>query len=62
MDLKARFGAKMIQSFTCKDTERFFESGRIPRKAGWQSVLKIAARKLDMLDAATVLAEFKSSP
>jgi proteic killer suppression protein len=52
----------MIQSFSCSDTERFYKLGRAPRKSGWQAVKNVAARKLDMIDAAAVLTDLKVPP
>jgi proteic killer suppression protein len=51
-----------IQSFTKPELEEFFKTGKVPKKAGWQGVKKIAARKLDMLDYAQVLDDLKSPP
>ncbi|MEW6435758.1 MAG: type II toxin-antitoxin system RelE/ParE family toxin [Pseudomonadota bacterium] len=50
----------MIVSFADRDTENFFASGKT--KAGWQSVAKIAARKLDALQAATRLDDLRAPP
>lgn len=52
----------MIKSFSCKMTESFFASGIVPRKAGWQSVKKVASRKLDILDAAKSLEDLRIPP
>lgn len=52
----------MIQSFPCKDTENFFKTGKLAKKAGWQAISKVASRKLDMIDAAVVLADLKVPP
>ena len=51
-----------IQSFEKSDLKDFFETGKVPRKAQWQRVKKIVARKLDMLDYSHVLADLKSPP
>jgi len=51
----------MILSFADRATEAFFEGGELP-KAGWRPVAKIAARKLDQLDAAIALRELKAPP
>jgi len=51
-----------IQSFTEPDPKVFFETGKTPKKAQWQGVKKIVARKLDMLDYAHVLDDLKSPP
>ncbi len=50
----------MIQGFADKETEHFFRGGKT--KAGWQSASKIAARKLDALDAAVKLDDLHSPP
>lgn len=52
----------LIQSFSCKDTEGFYNSGKLPKRAGWQAVKSVAARKLDMIDAATVITDLKVPP
>jgi proteic killer suppression protein len=41
-------------------TERFFRDGDCP--ARWRAIAKIAARKLDMLDAAPTLETLRSPP
>lgn len=51
-----------IQSFVDTQLEVFFKTGKAPKKAGWMSLRKIAARKLDMLDYAHVLDDLKSPP
>lgn len=51
-----------IQSFTKSELKEFFETGKTPKKAQWQGVKKIVARKLDMLDYASVLNDLKSPP
>ncbi len=51
-----------IQSFKKSELKGFFESGKTPKKAGWQAVKRIVARKLDMLDYAHVLDDLKSPP
>ena len=52
----------VILSFADNQTERFFKDGVCPAKAPWQGVAKIAARKLDMLDAAPKLETLRSPP
>ena len=53
----------MIVSFNDAATEQFFLHGKLPAKGcGWASVSKVAARKLDMLDAATELLDLRSPP
>jgi len=49
----------IIRSFQCADTHSLF----IQRKSRrWSSILAIALRKLDQLDAATVLGDLASPP
>lgn len=50
----------MIRSFATRDTERFFHDGRVHRR--WRAFESIAARKLDMLDAATSVGDLMSPP
>jgi toxin HigB-1 len=50
----------MIVSFADRATERFFREGTCP--ARWRSFEAIAARKLDMLDAAVQLNDLRSPP
>ena len=49
-----------IQSFADKLTEAFFHDERCP--AAWRMFQKVAARKLDMLDAAVTLSDLRSPP
>ena len=42
----------MIYSFHCPDTQRLFETGKTKR---WQTVIRVAERKLAQLDAATTI-------
>lgn len=51
-----------IESFFKPELKVFFETGKVPKKAKWQSVKKIVLRKLDMLDYAEVLDDLKSPP
>lgn len=51
-----------IQSFGDKLLQLFFETGKIPKNAGWQDVKKVVARKLDMLHYAHGLGDLKSPP
>ena len=51
-----------IQGFSCKATESFFLEGKGHHKQGWSKLAGAAARKLDFLDAATVLNDLASSP
>ena len=48
-----------IRSFSDRDTETLFRSGRSRR---WAAIANVAARKLDMLDAATELADLREPP
>ena len=49
-----------IRSFKDKESKRFFENGRIPRKTGWSLVNRIVKRKLDMLHYSKNLQDLKS--
>ena len=51
-----------IRSFASPTVERFFREGRRLPGVGWANVARIAARKLDMLDYAAVLADLASPP
>jgi len=51
-----------IRSFAKPELKEFFETGKVPKKAGWQGVKKVVARKLDMLDYAHLLDDLKSPP
>ena len=50
----------MIRSFADHATERFFREGDCP--ASWRAFEAVALRKLDMVDAATRLADLRSPP
>ncbi len=50
----------MIIGFADSETERFFRDGDCP--ARWRAFAKVAARKLDMLDAAPTLETLRSPP
>jgi proteic killer suppression protein len=52
----------MIQSFSDKDTEYFFITGKLKKNVGWQSISNIAKRKLDMIYYAEKLSDLKSPP
>ncbi len=45
-----------IQSFGDAETESLFRTGR------WTAIARVAARKLDMLDAAHVLTDLRAPP
>ena len=49
----------MIKSFRCPETQALFETGKTRR---WQAILKVATRKLTMLDAAATLDFLRSPP
>jgi len=49
----------MIKSFRCPDTQALFETGGTRR---WQAILKVATRKLTMLDAVATLDFLRSPP
>lgn len=51
-----------IQSFADKATRVLFEDGVVVKGVKWQSIKKVALRKLDMLDFATKLVDLKSPP
>ena len=50
----------MIRSFADRTTERFFRDGVCP--ARWRAFETVAARKLDMVDAAVRLDDLRSPP
>jgi proteic killer suppression protein len=50
----------MIKSFRCRETERLF-NGRFSRKLP-QDIQRVAARKLEMLAAATILDSLRIPP
>lgn len=50
----------MIRSFAAKETRALFEAGQCQPQ--WQAFQKVATRKLDMIDAATVLGDLRSPP
>lgn len=55
-----RYVSNMIHSFKCKETQRLFNgrfSARLP-----QSIQRLAARKLEILDGAGELDDLKSPP
>lgn len=51
-----------IRDFARPVIEQFFLHGKIPARAGWGNVKKIAARKLDVLDYAAALADLRVPP
>lgn len=50
----------MIKSFRCRETERLF-NGRFSRKLP-QNIQRVAARKLEMLAAATIVDSLRIPP
>jgi toxin HigB-1 len=50
----------MLRSFADRATERLFRNGDCPGQ--WRPFKAVAVRKLDMLDAATGLADLRSPP
>lgn len=51
-----------IRGLAKEDVKRFFETGVVPRRAGWASAAPVVARKLDVLDYAHALADLRSPP
>lgn len=51
-----------IQSFGDKDTQQFFETGKVGRSAGWVGVKSVVRRKLDMIHYAGRLEDLRSPP
>lgn len=49
----------MKLNFKCKDTEKLYDSGGSRR---FQSIVKVALRKLDMLAAATTIDDLRIPP
>ena len=52
----------VIRSFRDRETEDFFNTGRISRKKGWSGILKVLRRKLDMLNYASELRDLSRPP
>jgi proteic killer suppression protein len=50
----------MIKSFRCKRTEGLFRGTLVPRE--FQAFVKVAVRRLDMLDAAETLNDLRVPP
>jgi toxin HigB-1 len=50
----------MIMTFACKATRRLFDQGVCDPR--WRSMEAVALRKLDMLDAATSVADLRVPP
>ena len=51
-----------IQGFADPVVERFFREGRLPKGVGWANCAKVVARKLDMIDFASMLTDLASPP
>ena len=51
-----------IRSFSDRKARLFVETGRIEKGTPWASLKGIVARKLDMLDYATILQDLRSPP
>ncbi|WP_426153452.1 type II toxin-antitoxin system RelE/ParE family toxin [Pseudomonas sp. DC3000-4b1] len=49
----------MIVSFNCKDTETLYRTGRTVR---WSGIVKVATRKLQMLESASKLIDLCAPP
>jgi proteic killer suppression protein len=50
----------MIRGFSNKETAAFFFGDKVPAK--WKKIEGIAKRKLDMLNAATLVSDLRSPP
>lgn len=53
---------RVIQGFSSPSIEQFFLDGRPTRRAGWSSVARVVARKLDMLHYAERLSDLAAPP
>jgi len=51
-----------IVTFADKTTEDFFIHAKVNKKAGWNAVVNIARRKLDMIHYAHLLTDLKVPP
>lgn len=51
-----------IRGFQDRLVQEFFETGKLPKKAGWRNVKKAVLRKLDILHYAHVLEDLQSPP
>ena len=58
-EIRYYFGCRMIQSFKCSDTERLFRG--IPVKR-WESLERVALRKLEWVNAARDLSDLRIPP
>lgn len=51
-----------IRDFKNKDLQRFFETGKYPKKIAWKQLGSIVKRKLDMLNYAREVCDLRSPP
>jgi len=51
-----------IRSFSDKETEEFFLTGRVRPRAGWGAIHRVVKRKLDMLHYAAGLQDLNAPP
>lgn len=51
-----------IWTFADRNTQIFFETGKLRKKVQWHNIRKMALRKLDMLHYAVMLDDLKSPP
>ena len=49
----------MIRSFACKQTEKLYNGGRVPR---FQAIMPQAERRLQILDSATCIEDLMNLP
>ena len=49
----------MIRSFACKQTEKLYNGGRVPR---FQAIMQQAERRLQILDSATCIEDLMNLP
>jgi toxin HigB-1 len=51
-----------IKSFSMRDIETFYKTGKVPAKCGWSGVHRIVTRKLDIIHYAQELRDLKAPP
>ena len=51
-----------IQNFSSKETQKFFETGKLGKGVEWASLKNVARRKPDILHYAAFLNDLKSTP
>ena len=51
-----------ILSFSSKETEQFYKTGKTSKKAGWINIKSVALRKLDMIEYAHKIEDLKAPP